>query len=221
MRISHRYRFVFLSNPRTASRSIRRLLDEYSDIKSVHSTKTSKESPFYHHMPASEAKLVFDEKHWDWFDYRRFCIVRNPYARMVSLYHHYLNMRTRISPDMAPAARLKALVKYKLLPRLSFSEYVLRPDKICEIAMPLEKFVLDSTGQSLVDDILAYEKLAEELPQYLHGIGIDVDRRQIPVLGSSGIDDYAAYYDDETRSFVESTYQYEIDRFGYSFEDLL
>lgn len=171
-------------------------------------------------MPASEAKLVFDEKHWNWFDYHRFCIVRNPYARMVSLYHHYLNMRTRISPDLAPTARLKALVKYRLLPRLTFSQYLLRPEKIREIAMPLEEFVLDSTGRSLVDDILTYEKLTEELPPYLQGIGIDVDPGQIPVLGSSGIKDYAAYYDEETRSFVEGFYHYEIESFGYRFEDL-
>jgi hypothetical protein len=43
----------------------------------------------------------------------------------------------------------------------------------------------------------------------------------MPVLGSSGIKDYAAYYDEETRDFVKHLYQYEIDRFGYRFEDLL
>jgi hypothetical protein len=122
---------------------------------------------------------------------------------------------------MTPAARLKALVKYKLLPCLSFSEYLLRPEKIREIALPLEDFVLDSAGTSLVDDILAYEKLTEVLPPYLQGIGIHVDLRQMPVLGSSGIKDYAAYYDEETRDFVKHLYQYEIDRFGYRFEDLL
>ena len=91
-------------------------------------------------MPACEAKRAFDERGWNWFEYNRFCIVRNPYARMVSLYHHYLNMRTRIAPDLAPISKLKALVKYRVLPQMSFSEYILRPDKIRQIAMPLDEF---------------------------------------------------------------------------------
>lgn len=220
MRISHRCRFVFLSNPRTASRSIRRLLDEYSDIKSVDQTRTSAEAPFYHHMPASQAKKVFDEKGWDWASYHRFCIVRNPFTRTVSLYHHYLNKRKHIGRGLAPFARLKAIVKYKIMPCMSFSDYILRPGKIQEIALPLEEFVLDEKGKSLVDDILKYEELTQKLPVYLQDIGIDVDPQQIPALGSSGIQSYAKYYDQETQRFVEHLYRYEIDRFEYSFEDL-
>lgn len=220
MRISHGYRFVFLSNPRTASRSIRQLLDGYSDIKSVDQTRTSAEEPFYHHMPASQAKKAFDERGWDWASYHRFCIVRNPFTRTVSLYHHYMNRRKYIGRGLAPLPRLRAIVKYKILPRMSFSTYILRPGKIREIALPLEEFVLDEKGKSLVDDILKYEELAETLPRYLQDIGIDIDPQQIPVLGSSGIQSYARYYDEGTRSFVEHLYQYELDRFGYRFEDL-
>ena len=220
MRISHTYLYVFLSNPRTASRSIRSLLKNYSEIRSVDSSRTSKQSPFYHHMPASEAKKVFDIRGWDWYSYHRFCIVRNPFTRMVSLYHHYLNKRRRIGPHLAPFPRLKAVVKYKVLPRRSFSEYVRRPDKIRKIAMPLNEFVFDHDGTCLIDDVLMFENLAEELPRYLQGIGIDVSARQIPALGASGIQDYGQYYDQETRSLVENLYRYEIDRFGYEFEDL-
>ena len=220
MRISHRHRFVFLSNPRTASRSVRQLLDDYSDVKSVHKSRIGAQTPFYHHMPAREAKLAFTEKGWDWFGYRRFCIVRNPYARMVSLYHHYLNMRRSIAPDLAPMAKLKALVKYKMLPRRSFSRYVLRPDKIRRIAIPLDEFVLDNDGTCLVDDILMYEKLAEELPRYLEGLGIHVDAEEIPVVGASHIHSYKEFYDEETERFIRDLEQYAIQRFGYRIDDL-
>jgi hypothetical protein len=220
MRISHRYRFVFLSNPRTASRSIRRLLEDYSDVRSVDSTRTSKQSPFYHHMPASEVKRVFDDKGWDWYGYHRFCIVRNPFTRMVSLYHHYLNRRRRMGTHLTPIPRFKAMVKYKVLPRRTFSQYVMRPDRIRKIAMPLDDFAFDHDGTCLVDDILMFENLSEELPQYLQRIGIDVSAQQIPVLGASGIQGYGQYYDEQTRNLVKSLYQYEIERFGYRFESL-
>lgn len=220
MRISHRYRFVFLSNPRTASRSIRRLIEDYSDVSSVDSSRTSKQSPFYHHMPASQVKKVFDDRGWDWYGYHRFCVVRNPFTRIVSLYHHYLDRRRRIGTHLAPVAQLKAVVKYKVLPRKSFSQYVLRPDKLRKLAMPLNDFVFDRDGTCLVDDILMFENLAEELLQYLREIGIDVNAQQIPMLGASGIHDYRQYYDPATRNLVEHVYRYEIERFGYSFEDL-
>jgi len=220
MRVSHRYRFVFLAYPRTASRSIRTLLAPYSDIRSVHSSRTSRKVPFYHHMPASEAKQVFDANHWNWFDYHRFCIVRNPFARIVSLYHHYLNMRSRIAPDLAPTARLKAMVKYKLQPRLSFSDYVLRPDKMRKIAMPLEEFIHDVDGTCLLDDIIRFETIAEDLPRYLEGMGIYITPQQIPLMGSSDVRSYREYYNEATESFVRELYQYEIQRFGYHIDDL-
>ncbi len=220
MRVSHRYRFVFLAYPRTASRSVRELLDPYSDIQGVHPTRTGRKHPFAQHMPAREAQAVFDKKGWDWFSYRRFCVVRNPYTRVVSLYHHYQSMRALKAPGFAPIPKLKALVKYQLERPKSFREYVLTLDKRQGMPMPLYDFIHDDAGLCLVDDVLKFEELADELPGYLSQLGIQIRPEDIPVVGSSDIREYKSYYDAETLRFVESLYQYEIDRFGYSFEDM-
>ena len=196
------------------------MLDPYSDIQGVHPTRTGRKHPFAQHMPAREAKQVFDKKEWDWFGYQRFCVVRNPFTRVVSLYHHYQNMRSQRAPGFAPIPKIKALVKYRLEHPKSFKEYVLSIDKRQGMTMPLYDFIHDDSTICLVDDVLKYEDLADELPGYLHRLGIQINPEEIPRVGSSGIQSYQEYYDEETQSFVEQLYQYEIKRFRYSFEDL-
>ena len=220
MRISHRYRFAFLAYPRTASKSVRKVLDPFSDIKGVHPTKVGRKHPFAQHMPARDAKQVFDRKGWDWFGYRSFCVVRNPYARVVSLFHQYQSMRTRRAPGLALVPKLKALVKYRLERPLAFRAYVLGIEQWRGMTMPLHDFIHDDAGNRLVNDVLRFEELADELPRYVHRLGVQIEPEEIPVLGASGIESYREYYDPETRDLVENLYQYEIDRFGYSLEDL-
>jgi len=90
MRISHRYKFVFLSHARTGSQTVRRLLDPFSDVTSVHYSQTDETNPFYNHISALELKNEFDRRCWDWSAYRKFCFTRNPWERVVSLYHHFV-----------------------------------------------------------------------------------------------------------------------------------
>ena len=71
-----------------------------------------------------------------------------------------------------------------------------------------------------MDDILRFEMLTLELPEYLLRLGIDIQAEEIPRMGASGIRSYRSFYDDSTQRFVTSFYQYEIERFGYSFDEL-
>jgi hypothetical protein len=89
MRILHRYKFVFLAHPRTASRSVRSVLDPYSDVSSVHISETSPSSPFYHHIPAKEIVPHFDRLGWKLGDYFWFAVARSPFTRVPSLYRWY------------------------------------------------------------------------------------------------------------------------------------
>jgi len=129
-------------------------------------------------------------------------------------------MRALKAPGFAPIPKLKALVKYKLERPKSFREYVLTLDRRQGMPMPLYDFIHDDSGVCLVDDVLKYEELADELPGYLSQLGIQIRSEDIPVVGSSDIREYKSYYDAETRRFVESLYQYEINRFAYSFENI-
>lgn len=122
MRISHTYKFIFFANPRTGSTTVRDVLDEYSDILSVHITEASAKFPFYHHITPLELKAIFMDRGWDWYSYRKFCFVRNPYDRVVSLYHHYL--RIRKENKMKGLKGLLWRLRYLTFRASSFKEYV-------------------------------------------------------------------------------------------------
>lgn len=220
MRISHRHRFLFLAYPRTASTSIRSLIDGYSDVTSVGFRQVTEESPFYHHIPAGELKSIFDSKDWNWCDYRHFCVVRNPFSRVVSLYHHHLKMKDRRQTRQSPAAKLMRRLALRKRPLPSFRQYVLGIRNDNRLARNLPSFVCDKEGNALVEDILMFEKLDVELPGFLESLGVPVDSDELAVLNRSGIESYRAFYDDDTSAFVAEFYRYEIERFGYRFDML-
>ena len=83
MRISHRHKFVFISNPKCATETIRLFLDEHSDIKSTHS------GPFRHHVQAKVLMKHFYELGWEWGKYFKFGTIRNPWARAVSQFFYH------------------------------------------------------------------------------------------------------------------------------------
>ena len=84
MRISHQHRFIFFSNPKTGSESMRALLDPISDFHG--NTRPTPSQPFYDHMRPIAARDVFRRMGWDYSSYYSFVFVRNPWARLASLY---------------------------------------------------------------------------------------------------------------------------------------
>ena len=155
MRISHTYKFIFFANPRTGSTTVRDVLDEYSDILSVHITEASAKFPFYHHITPLELKAIFMDRGWDWYSYRKFCFVRNPYDRVVSLYHHYL--RIRKENKMKGLKGLLWRLRYLTFRAPSFKEYVMRINPTNGLPATLLEFVGDGEGRLMVDTVLKFE----------------------------------------------------------------
>ncbi|MGR3573087.1 sulfotransferase family 2 domain-containing protein [Brevirhabdus sp.] len=83
MIVSHRHRFVFFSNPKTGSESIRRMLAPWNEV-AVRPYRAA--APFYPHMSPAEAYVAFQRAGWDFTAYRRITCLRDPYPRLVSLY---------------------------------------------------------------------------------------------------------------------------------------
>ena len=59
MRLSWKHKFVYISIHKTASETVRHLLNPYSDIKSCGDRQTI----CYHHIPAKKMKYYFDERY--------------------------------------------------------------------------------------------------------------------------------------------------------------
>jgi hypothetical protein len=218
MRISHRHKLVFLAYPRTGSTTIRDLLDPYADVSSVHVTEVDDEHPFYHHITARELKDLFPRYGWDWAAYRKMCVVRNPYDRVVSLYHHKLASLESGAHGRGAAYNLARRAWYALRPLNSFPDYVRRLDAARGLTAGLQAFICDADGTPLVDDVLMFERMREDLPGYLRGLGMGVSDADLGHRNASQARvGYREYYDDASRERVTALYRYEIDRFGYRF----
>lgn len=216
MLISHKHRFVFLATSHAASTSIGRYLAPHCDVESVHRRKTTADMPFFHHISARELNAIFNERGWDWDSYRRFCVVRNPFDRVVSWYHFSRRFHpVRGAPLLINVRRFAG---WYLRSHKSFRDFVLglNPERRPDTTLP--GFIGDGNGRLLVNDILRFEELVEVLPSYLRSIGVPVSEHALPRLNfSAQRRDYRDYYDSVSRSHVESVFAYEIERFGYAF----
>jgi hypothetical protein len=229
MRISHKYKFVFLSNPKTGSESVRHLLDPYSDIKA----EDKKTRPFRVHSTAVETRDIFRAKGWDFDAYYTFTFVRNPWARLVSAYEMIYGKHVAIhNPSLSKAflRRLKFLktqcirilhhyevpdFKHWLTTLVPYGRIAGGPrNSACSI----EHFVMGANRKILVDKIIRLEDIQTDLMPTLQKIGLPlVKPLQIPQLNVMRHKHYTTYYDYISIELVRKLYAYDIEHFHYTF----
>lgn len=150
-----------------------------------------------------ELKKIFETRGWDWNEYKKFTIVRNPYDRVVSLWHHYQWMYDE---------------GYVTTQYESFHAYVRSISTNKRLTTSLNRFIGDEDGHELVEDVLQYEHMNEELPKYLLSLNIHIDT--IPHLNRSlNRVDYTDYYDEDTIEIVTKLYKDEIEKYSYVFKE--
>jgi hypothetical protein len=229
MQISHEYKFIFFSFPKTGSESVRAMLEPYSDIHGVPYWEKSDEHPFYSHISPAEVKALFVERGWNYDEYYKFTFVRNPWARLVSLY----NMIYFTRPPRSLAGKLRAWLRRFSTP--SFGDWLQStrpegegaggpPNQRWQVygAYSLASYILDEDANALVDAVIRLEAIDEDLPAVLERVGIPGARElEIPFVNKRPSKNYAGYYDDASRTLVAERYGYEIGRYGYRYEDLL
>jgi hypothetical protein len=92
MRISHKHKYMFFSKPKSASTTIREILNDHCDLKHSEHREIKNilnpKNPFYSHIPPYEAEIQFQNKNWNINEYSLFTTVRNPFSRIVSAYKH-------------------------------------------------------------------------------------------------------------------------------------
>ncbi len=87
MLISHKHKFITIDIPKTGTRSLRESLLPLG-IVDVHGAPNLK-AEFYQHDGAIRAKKQFAKNNWNWNEYYKFTIVRNPWARYFSFFKYF------------------------------------------------------------------------------------------------------------------------------------
>ena len=231
MRISHRYRFVFFSNPKTGSESVRALLDPYSDIVGVPMWKMTPDNPFYSHISPREVRQLFTERGWLYDDYCSFTFVRNPWARLVSLYqmiHEVRGGRLRRWSQRAGGLLRPGPTHPSVA---GFRDWLktVQPDGIGGGGPPnqrwqrygtysLQAYAGDGQGNLLIRHVVRLEHAETELPHVLSDIGLpDAAGLVMPRVNTRRHRPYVEYYDDPDAERVARMYADDIVRFGYTF----
>lgn len=187
MRISHKHKFIFIAVPKTGSTSVRSIIDPYSDITSVN----DKNSPYKHHTTALNLKKHFESEGWDWEDYYKFSVVRNPWERRVSSWAYRLK---------------KGQHNYN-----EFKDFAIHYP-----ASPQFNWLSNENGDLLMDYVFKLEDLGGIDKVFDH---LGLPHTKLPHKNKNGHKHYAEYYDEETKAIVAEKYMKDIEYFGYEFEN--
>lgn len=87
MLISHKNKFITIDIPKTGTRSLRETLNPLGVIDVI--GEPFHQAAFYQHGTASEAKTTFNKNNWNWDEYFKFTIVRNPWDRYFSFFKYF------------------------------------------------------------------------------------------------------------------------------------
>ena len=140
----------------------------------------------------------------------KFCFVRNPWDRFVSLYSYLLNesyphIKGRMGADFTDFCNsldsIEPISRFNVRGLSQFN--------------PQSDWITGTDGQSLVDFIGRYESLQTDLNRLMDII----ERPQVTlIVANKGIHaEYKTYYNDKTREIVGAYYKDDIDNFGYKF----
>lgn len=204
MRISHKHKFVFFSNPKAASESVREALDPYSDVGS------EVEHPIYHHhVTPRDMRAHFEQQGWDWDDYLKFTFVRNPWDRLVSYYYYFKPDRDR---------RLVWITgEWNRQNALSFPDFVRSLLSTQYPALSQLDYVMDGHGDRIVDQVGRFENLGQDFQDICAKIGVTAS---LPFSNRGPRLAYQIYYTKQTRDIAAAVFQKESEIFGYTFEKL-
>lgn len=191
MIISPKLEVIFIHNPKTAGITITSTMNELDPgcIPTLNKHDTPDSIP-----------LPFKE-------FLSFSIVRNPWDRMVSLYHQFWKIRDKYSPKIVPEITDRTF-KYFCMEAYKLPSFENNDELMFIHRSPQSAWVKNS------DMIFNYE---DGLSKVLETI-FDVEPWELPFKNVSVRSEYKKYYDPELIDYVGSLFCEDIDNLGYTFD---
>ncbi|MGK0364729.1 MAG: hypothetical protein ACI85O_001787 [Saprospiraceae bacterium] len=216
--VSHIKKFIFIKTAKTAGTSVESYFEQYcvepgkwtqahernqqvTDYGMVGGRGSGRFEVLHAHLSAEKIKLLLPEFQWN--EYFKFSVIRNPYDRLVSRF--FFNIK-RDTPEL-----------------IDFNK---RDDVINAFRLFVTQHLYKIENHLLIDGVLApdylirYESLNKDIAEVCRKIGVEFDPSRIPVFKSGirentfSMDDL---YDVKTKEYVEKNYLAELERFNYSY----
>ena len=157
MVLSHKYKFIFIKNAKSAGTSIEVYLSDHCGEEDVltpifpevaaHRPRNYESCGFKNHMSAEQIRQRVSDDVWN--NYFKFCVERNPWDKTLSHYH---------------------MLNYRAGGTLTLDEYFLRGS----FCLNYPRYT-DHDGRIIVDKIVRYEELSEGLSEVFGRLGVPFD----------------------------------------------
>jgi hypothetical protein len=156
---------------------------------------------WYNHMPASEATAKLPPEIWN--SYYRFCVVRDPWDKVVSQFWYHLSPsdRTALSRCEFSAVRL-ALSNWLQTGRL-----------------PIDWQIYTLNGKLAVADTIRYENLLPDMERLCRRLEIPWQQRRLGRYKSGyrpRCESARDYFDDAAAMQIRAAFEWEFANLGYS-----
>jgi len=205
--VSHRKKFIYIKNLKVAGTSVEAYFEKYCvnpkvaynpkhyfqrakisqyGIIGARGKKTHLTNKFFNHMNARAIKRHLGRKVFN--RYFKFCVIRNPYDKMVSMYFF-----------RPPSVSFKEFCKQTDCSDIK--RLIIHGRPCCNYYIRFENL---EAGLKEVCKKLKIPFKPERLPSYKRGF-------------RPSNTDYRQYYDDETRQIVYEKHKPEFELFGYEF----
>ena len=221
MLVSHRHRFIYTKTVKTAGTSVEIYFEDAclspdSDVVRGHAideTVTDAgivgyrgvdpgESRYYNHMPASDVRALVGPEVWD--SYFKFCVIRNPFDKLVSLWWAIVGADPRY----------KDIVEDFSTIRTEFSGWCAQS---AARGVDRDKYLID--GQVAMDCFIRYESLMADLKHVCDRVGFPFRPNNLgrykSGLRASRLP-LAEYYEPSAVQAVRDVFGWELDYFGYT-----
>ena len=201
MIISHKYRFIFIKTIKTAGTSIEVYLSPHcgpGDILTPIEPPEEGHQPrnangFYNHYSAWGLKQQLPGEIWS--SYFKFCVERNPWDKVISMY---------------------SMINHRNAGRVSFDQFM----NARRLQSSWQLYTDEDDRSLLVDRVLRYESLDEELGAVFRELGVPWEG-QLSIRAKSGYRTdrrpFQDWYNEEQRDMVARAFANEIREFGYEF----
>jgi sulfotransferase famil protein len=200
--LSPKHGFIYIGNPKVATRSVLQLLNEKckDDLVIHHDTMSS-----LYKIDASYENLY------------QFTLVRNPWARAYSCWKDKISTEKKFSDAFI-------LSKYKgLYPDMSFSEFVYwlnsepGSDEYADRHWLSKTELLANKREKPIDLIGKIEEIEAFQQKLLEDTGLQYGSLKRLNNTSEGFYGYRKYYTDELRNLIAQRYKADIEAFNYQF----
>jgi len=239
MLLSHRHRFIYTKTFKTASTSVESYFEPYclpdgeweqTENRSLYEGETGiigqrkpgahqMGLPWYAHMPAQKIRDQLGPETWQ--NYFKFCVVRNPYAYLVSAFYYYNHdaiqgYKPRFWNKLSRTVRQKSGV-FDTWGRATEQELFRRWLRTEHYPTQQERYVIE--GKAALDYYIRYEDLQAGIEEVCRHLGVPFEVSRLPAF-KSGLRprrSIASYYDRAAIAFVENKFSFDLETFGYAF----